>query len=104
MTGVVIFVTCESYKEGEKIAEVLLNKKLSACVNIIDNISSLFIWKERIEKEREVLLLIKTKKDLVDNVISAVKEVHSYEVPEIIALPILSGSSEYLSWIKEVVR
>jgi periplasmic divalent cation tolerance protein len=97
-------VTCESYKEGEKIAEVLLNKKLSACVNIIDNISSLFIWKERIEKEREVLLLIKTKKDLVDNVISAVKEVHSYEVPEIIALPILSGSSEYLSWIKEVVR
>jgi periplasmic divalent cation tolerance protein len=81
-----------------------MKNKLAACVNIIDNIKSIFWWQGKIDKAKEVLLIIKTKKKLIDKLIKKVKSLHSYAVPEIIALPIIAGNKKYLEWIDESVR
>jgi periplasmic divalent cation tolerance protein len=96
---VVIFVTAGSPEEAHKIAESLVGKKKAACVNILPGIDSLFRWQGKIESAREVPLLIKTRADLLPEIIRLVKEIHSYEVPEIIALPIVGGSEDYIQWL-----
>jgi periplasmic divalent cation tolerance protein len=100
---VVVFVTCANKEEGEKISQSLVEKKLVACVNLIPEIFSHYWWQGKIESSSEVLLLMKTKKSLVNKLIAEVKKLHSYTVPEIIALPIIEGNSDYLDWIKESV-
>jgi len=101
---IVIFITTSNKKEAERIARYLLKYKLAACVNIIDNIKSLFWWKSKIDIATEALLLIKTKKKLLDKLIKKVRLLHSYEVPEIIALPIVAGNKKYLEWISASTR
>lgn len=96
----VVFVTAEE-RDGEKIAKVLLNKKLAACVNIVPKINSFFWWEGKIDNSEEVLLIIKTTKDRIESLMETVKREHSYSVPEIIALPILVGNNDYLMWMKE---
>jgi len=96
---IVIFVTASSEEEAEKIAQSLVEKRLVACVNIIKDVQSVFRWKGKILDEKELLLIIKTRKKLYKNVEEEVKNLHAYEVPEIIALPIISGSKDYLYWI-----
>ncbi len=96
---IVIFVTASSEEEAKKIAQSLVEKRLAACVNIIKDMQSIFRWKGKLSDEKEVLLIIKTRKKLYKNVEEEVKNIHSYEVPEIIALPIISGSKDYLYWI-----
>jgi len=99
MKYVVIFVTASSRKEARKITDKLLGEKLVACVNIIPGIQSTYWWKGKIEKAPEILLILKTKASLTGRVVKAVRRIHSYQVPEIITLPITGGNPDYLKWI-----
>ena len=103
MKYISVLVTCSSVKEARKIVNFLVKKRLAACGNIIKGVESIFRWKGKVDKAGECLVIIKTKKSLFKRVKKAVRAVHSYEVPEIIALPILEGNKEYLDWIKESV-
>jgi len=102
--NVVIFVTAANKKEAEKIASFLIKEKLAACVNIIENVNSLFWWQGKVDMACETLLIVKTRKTLMNKLIRKVKSLHSYEVPEIIALPIICGDKKYLQWINESTR
>ncbi len=95
----IVLVTCPNMRSAGKISDMLLKKRLAACTNTVPGIESRFRWKGKARKSKEVLMIIKTRKSLVKRVEKAVKESHSYEVPEIIAIPIVSGSHEYLNWI-----
>jgi periplasmic divalent cation tolerance protein len=97
--NIVVLVTTISVEEAQKIAGLLLSQKKVACVNIIKEAESMFWWRGKIESARESLMLIKSTKSRLDDIVSIVKGVHSYEVPEIIALPIIGGSAEYLDWM-----
>jgi periplasmic divalent cation tolerance protein len=97
--SVLILVTCSSSEEAETIGNLLVAKRLAACVNVIPEIRSIFFWEGKISKEKEVLLIAKTRRELFDSVEKEVKRVHSYDLPEIIALPVVTGSKEYLEWI-----
>ena len=98
---VVIFITAPNKKEAEHIARQLIKNRLAACVNIMENIKSIFWWKGKVDRAGEVLLIIKTRKSLINKLIKKVKPLHSYAVPEIIALPIIAGNKQYLDWINE---
>lgn len=98
---VIVLITASGPKEAEKISKVLVAKKLAACVNTIPKIFSRYWWKGKIERASESLLIIKTKKTCVARLIREIKSIHSYTVPEVIALPILSGNPDYLNWIQE---
>ncbi len=98
---IVVFVTAGSEEEAEKIARNLVTEKLAACVNIVSPIRSLYRWEGKVADDKEWLLLIKTRQSLLPQIEKRLKEWHSYEVPEVVALPILGGSQAYLSWIKE---
>jgi periplasmic divalent cation tolerance protein len=102
MEEIVVFITASDEDEAARIARVLVEARLSGCVNIIKNIRSIYSWQGKIEDEKEVLMVAKTQKPLFDSLIKRVKELHSYTVPEIIALPITQGSEDYLKWLKEV--
>lgn len=101
---VVVFVTASNRKEAENIASGLLKGRLAACVNMISGVSSFFRWEGKVDKAKETLLIIKTRKALMDKLIKKVKSLHSYEVPEIIALPVISGYKRYLGWVDESAR
>lgn len=103
-THAIVLVTTASKEEADKIAQKLLEEKLIACSNIIGPVSSLFWWKNRIEKTEEYILLVKSRLDLFEKLSKRVKSLHTYEVPEIIALPIMQGSKAYLEWINENIR
>jgi periplasmic divalent cation tolerance protein len=100
----VIMVTFPSRADAEKTARILLDRHLVACTNLIDGVGSLFWWEGKIDSAREVLMIAKTTQTLFSDVASCVQEHHPYEVPEVIALPILAGSQSYLSWIDESVK
>ena len=98
---VVIFVTVPSFEEGERIVSALVGEKLAACGNIISGLTSIYIWEEKVCKEEEHLLILKTRVEKVEELTGRVGELHSYDVPEIIALPIIYGSGDYLDWVKK---
>lgn len=101
MDEIVIFVTTSSKEEGEKIGRALIEKKLAACANILSPISSIFSWQGKICHEEESLIIIKSRKDCFTRLVEEVKRLHSYSLPEIIALPLIEGSPDYLRWIRE---
>jgi len=96
-------VTVQNMEEGKKIARILVENKLAACVNIVPGICSIYEWKEKIEEDNELLLLIKTTEKMSDKLIQKVKEIHSYDTPECIGFRIEKGSESYLKWISEIV-
>ena len=99
----VLFITTANPEEAQRISRALLNQKKAACVNIVPKVSSLFWWQDKLDSAQESLLIVKTKTSLLNEVITLVREIHSYDVPEIIALPIVGGNQDYLDWIgKEV--
>ena len=100
-SAIVVFITTKNKTEAKKIAKALLEERLIACANIVDKVESLFSWKGKVDQSCEVLMVIKTKQKLFSKVISKVKLLHSYETPEIIAVPIIEGSQEYLQWIED---
>ena len=99
MEFIVIYCTVPNKKEGKEIAKVLVESQLAACVNIIDKIESYFSWDGEFCEEKEALLMIKTKKELFENVKLMIQKLHSYTVPEVIALPIIEADETYLKWI-----
>ena len=99
---IVVLITAPSLDEGERIGESLVNAKLAACVNIIPSLKSIFFWEGKLCKEDEVLLVVKSRKELLDSLVEHVKKLHSYTVPEIIALPLAGGYQDYLQWVKDV--
>jgi periplasmic divalent cation tolerance protein len=97
---IVVLITVPSPEVGEQIAAVLLEQKLAACVNILPGIRSIFTWQGAVQNDQEALLLVKSRAALFAGQLApAVKAIHPYEVPEIIALPIIMGSQPYLDWI-----
>ena len=99
-----ILSTFPRRKEAEKIAELLIQKKLSACCNLLPNLTSFFKWQGKMERSKELLLLIKTESRLLKEVCSFLRANHPYEVPEIVALPIVGGDRSYLTWIHNSCR
>lgn len=95
----VVLMTAGSQEEAEKIAASLVRTMLAACVNIIPGITSVYRWEDEIQRDQEWLLLAKTRRDILDELARHVKELHSYDVPEVIALPIVGGSEAYLRWL-----
>jgi len=100
----VVLITTKDSAEAERIAKQLVEEKLAACVNVLPKISSTYRWKGKVVHASEALLLIKTSDEKLDGLIARVKELHSYEIPEILALPIERGSREYLKWLEESLR
>ena len=97
---IVVLITAPSKEIGTAIAKALLEQKLAACVNTVSPINSLYTWKGETCNDKEVLLVVKTKAAIFEEkFVPAVQAVHPYEVPEIIALPIIMGSKSYLDWI-----
>jgi periplasmic divalent cation tolerance protein len=102
---IVVLVTCASAKEARRIADLVVKRRLAACVNILEiPVRSVYRWKKRVESARELLLVIKSSRKRFRELQRAIESVHSYEVPEIIALPIEGGSRKYLAWLEESVR
>ena len=99
MAYIIVLVTAKDKKEAGKIAKGLLEAKLIACANIVEGVQSLFWWQGKIDSSKEVLLVLKTKKILFKKVAVKVKSLHSYQTPEIIALPVIAGSKDYLQWL-----
>ena len=98
---IVVLVTVGSDKEAQKISKALVEAKLVACVNAVPSIQSIFRWQGKMCEDSEILLIAKSVKDKLPGIIKKVKELHSYDVPEIIALPIIGGSEDYLNWLVE---
>lgn len=103
MDYLVVITTCGSQDEAENLASQIIKSKLAACVQL-SNITSYYIWDGEVNNDPEVKLLIKTRKALYDQLEAMIKNLHSYDVPEIIALPVLSGLKDYLDWIDEVTE
>lgn len=100
---IVVFITTKDAAEGEKIGKTLVKRRQAACVNIVPEVSSHFWWKDKLDSSKECLLVVKTKESLLPDIIKLVKKIHSYDVPEIIALPIVGGNPDYLDWIDSEV-
>ena len=100
---IIVFVTVGSVAEGERLAQALVEERLAACVNRIPNIQSVYRWEGKVEQSGEELLVIKTGRQLFTALEKRVRELHSYEVPEIIALPLIEGTEAYLRWLEEQV-
>jgi periplasmic divalent cation tolerance protein len=98
----VLFVTCPNIIEAENIARILINNRLAACVNIINNLKSIFTWKGNVETYEEALLIIKTTEEKLEELEETIKKYHSYTVPEIIVIDIKAGNLDYLKWMVEV--
>lgn len=101
---IVILITASTGAEAQQIADKLLAQRKAACVNIIPNVHSLFWWKGEIDSAEETILIVKSRASLIDEIVSLVKEVHSYEVPEVIALPLVGGNQDYLNWLSAELR
>ena len=100
---ILILVTCAQKKEAQEIAAFLMRQKLAACVNIVEKIDSVFFWEKKVQRAKEVLLLVKSRRPKLARIIKLVKSRHSYQVPEIIALPIIGGHKPYLDWIDDAL-
>jgi periplasmic divalent cation tolerance protein len=98
--SLVVLITVATEDEAAAIAKALVEGRLVACVNIVKQIRSIYRWQGKVEDEQEVLMIAKTRKELFADLVHKVKELHSYSVPEIIALPIIDGFDGYLDWLR----
>jgi periplasmic divalent cation tolerance protein len=101
---IVILITVSSPEEGAMIAQTLVAEQLVACVNSIPGVRSFFYWEGRVQDAAEVLLICKSRMTLMEKVIERVRSLHSYTVPEIIALPIVAGLPDYLAWVNDATK
>jgi len=100
----VVLITTATEEEAHSIAKLLLNQRKAACVNIVPRVDSLFRWQGELDSAQESLLIVKARASLLPEIVEMVKRAHSYEVPEIIALPIISGNEDYLKWMDSEVE
>jgi periplasmic divalent cation tolerance protein len=96
---IVVFITTATAEEAQRIANILVSSRKAACVNIVPQVHSIFRWQGKMDSAHEVLLIVKTREALLDDLIGLIKQNHSYEMPEIIALPIVGGNPDYLQWL-----
>ena len=96
---IVVLTTCATAEEAEKIARELVSKKLAACVNMLPSVRSIYRWKGEVEEAQETQLVIKSSRGLFDAIRAEIEKLHSYELAEVIALPIVDGSDGYLEWL-----
>ena len=96
---IVVLSTCASPEEASQIARALVEKRLAACVNVLPGVRSIYRWKEAVEDEAEILLVIKSSRALFNQLRIELERMHSYEVPEVIAIPVVAGSERYLAWM-----
>lgn len=99
-----IFVSCESREQAKSLVDSLLNDQIIACAQILPEMESFYRWQGQIESAREFLLILKTRQKHFSAIVEKIKKTHSYETPEIIAVPIVDGLPEYLSWINDEVK
>ncbi len=104
MAAVVIFITAGSAEEAERIARRLVEERLAACVNVVPGVTSIYRWEGRVHRDAEVLLIAKTVEANLPKVVRRVKELHSYDVPEVLAVSAVGGSPEYLAWLADSVE
>lgn len=100
----VYYVTAPTREVAHKLSEMLLAEKLIACCNIVDNIESVYVWKEKVESEKEVLMIMKSREALCKEIVEAVIKNHPYDTPEVIGLPIVGGFGKYMDWVIENTR
>jgi periplasmic divalent cation tolerance protein len=96
---ILVYITTSRREESKEIGKILVKEKLVACVNIVPLIESIYLWKGQIEEDKESLIIAKTKTENIDKIIKRVKEIHSYETPAILAIPIKEGSKDYFKYI-----
>lgn len=101
LSPLIILCTCPDRTTAERIAETVVSERLAACVNIVPGLTSIYRWEGQIQREVELLLLIKTRQEIYSLLEARIRELHPYQVPEIIALPIQTGSVAYLDWIAD---
>lgn len=101
---VVVYTTCGNITEAELIARNLIENRVAACVNVIPGLLSYYRWQGNVENDAELLLMIKTSRELVDHVRGALDALHSYDLPEMIVIPIIDGSPNYLEWLEQEVQ
>lgn len=100
---IVVFITCPNLKIADEISEILLEEKLAACINNV-RVSSHYLWKGKKESDQEIMMIVKTKNKLLEELTAKVIKIHPYEIPEIIAIPLIGGSDDYLKWIDDVTK
>ncbi len=96
---IVVLSTCDSDEQARAIARDLVEKRLAACVNIVPGIRSIYHWQDTIEEDTEYLLLIKSRRDLLERLTVELQKIHSYDIPEVVALQVVDGSAAYLGWM-----
>ena len=101
---IIVLVTTANKVEAEKIAQTLLKERLIACANILNPVTSFFFWSGKIDKAEECLMVMKSRRDLFAELAECLKGLHSYELPEVLAIPIVEGSAAYLAWMGEVLK
>ena len=101
---IIVLITTPTRDEAEKIGTALVNGHLAACVNIVPEVRSLFFWEGKTQDERETLLICKSRLQRMEQLVAQVKALHSYSVPEVLALPIVAGSREYLDWVQNATK
>ena len=99
MTAVLVYVTASSREEAETIARAAVGDRLAACANLLSDVTSFFWWGGGVQAEREVSLILKSREDLVEPLTAKIKELHSYDCPCVVALPITQGNPDFLEWI-----
>ena len=104
MAVVLIYITAGSMEEARTIGNKLVSDRLAACVNIVDNVSSMYWWEGEIQDDKEVILIAKTKESLVPELVEKVRSMHSYSCPCIVSLPILNGNRAFLDWVVEETK
>jgi periplasmic divalent cation tolerance protein len=100
---IVVLTTCNSQEQAAQLARHLVEHRLAACVNIFPDVRSFYRWKDNIENTAEVVVLIKSRRDVFDKLRGAIAQLHTYEIPEVIALPVVDGSDAYLQWLDREV-
>jgi periplasmic divalent cation tolerance protein len=101
---IIVLITASSMDEAVKLGTALVDERLAACVNLVPQVRSLFFWEGKTQDERETLLIAKSRQPLLGQLVSRVKSLHSYAVPEVIALPIIGGSGDYLAWLNVTTK
>lgn len=102
MEFIIVLITASTEDEAARLARAVVEERLAGCVNIVKGIRSIYSWEGKVEDEPEVLMIVKTRKELFERLSERVRKLHGYTVPEIVALPIVEGSADYLNWLGEV--